>query len=205
MTYPDNVTAFKDLILGIAACVGMVVAIVGLRTWNRQLKGGVEYELARRLLRQTFRLRDAIKDVRYHTLTYERVQAKEGEPPLGREDSEYRGLVLAYEGRWGKLVAVHSDLQTDLIEGEVVWGDAVHQKFKSLLALVEELGSAIRAYLASSNPSLDPETRGLYSDMLAKKRDVMYDTSDFQRNEYTEEIKLALAETEQYLRPKLDR
>lgn len=49
----------KDIVLMLAAVVGAYVALRGLSTWNRQLKGGAEYELTRRLLKCTYRLRDA--------------------------------------------------------------------------------------------------------------------------------------------------
>ena len=45
----------KEIILTIAAIIGVVVAFVGLRTWRKQLKGNTEYELARRFLHSVYR------------------------------------------------------------------------------------------------------------------------------------------------------
>jgi hypothetical protein len=37
----------KDTVITLAAAVGAYVALRGLSTWNRQLKGGVEYDLTK--------------------------------------------------------------------------------------------------------------------------------------------------------------
>ena len=58
MRLPELVTLAKDLILSGAAIVGIYVAIKGLGTWQRQLKGQSEYELSRRMYR------DAISGLR---------------------------------------------------------------------------------------------------------------------------------------------
>ncbi len=48
-----------------AAITGAVVAVKGLGTWQRQLKGQSEYELSRRILVALFKYRDAITGVRH--------------------------------------------------------------------------------------------------------------------------------------------
>jgi hypothetical protein len=65
VTCTELVTLIKDLILCGAAIAGAVIAIKGLNTWKRQLKGQSEYELSRRLLVTLFKYRDAINGVRH--------------------------------------------------------------------------------------------------------------------------------------------
>ena len=60
----DFISIAKDITTGLAALIGAGVAIVGLRAWQHQLKGKTEYELARRLLRAVYRVRDEIHNVR---------------------------------------------------------------------------------------------------------------------------------------------
>ncbi|OQY20711.1 MAG: hypothetical protein B6I35_10155, partial [Anaerolineaceae bacterium 4572_32.2] len=60
----EYITLAKDVVTILAALVAATVAIMGLRTWRKQLRGKTEYELARRLLRSVYRVRDAIRIVR---------------------------------------------------------------------------------------------------------------------------------------------
>lgn len=55
MTCAEIVTSLKDLVFTGAAITGAVVAVKGLGTWQRQLKGQSEYELSRRILVTLFK------------------------------------------------------------------------------------------------------------------------------------------------------
>ena len=60
----DWIGVFKDIFLAVAALIGSCAAWLGLSTWNRQLIGNTEYDLARRILPLCYRYRDAIRGVR---------------------------------------------------------------------------------------------------------------------------------------------
>ena len=102
----EAIAITKDVVLTIAAAAGMYVAIRGLSTWNRQLKGGVEYELTRRLLRCTYRLREAIKSVRNPVMwSNEQPSPPDDEAKTMTQDQQrYYGLSKAYQNRWDKVV-----------------------------------------------------------------------------------------------------
>jgi hypothetical protein len=102
----------KDTVLTIAAMVGAYVALRGLSTWNRQLKGGVEYDLTRRILKCTYRLREAIKSVRNSVMWVSEMPT----PPeteaskMSMEQLRQYGLENAYQKRWDKVSEVRTDL-----------------------------------------------------------------------------------------------
>jgi len=50
-TFAAILAIVKDLVVTLAAAGGLIVALLGLRTWKRQLKGKTEWDLARRYLR----------------------------------------------------------------------------------------------------------------------------------------------------------
>jgi hypothetical protein len=54
----------KDIFTVLASITAGIVAIIGLQTWKKQLKGKTEYELAQRLLMAVYKIRDAIYYVR---------------------------------------------------------------------------------------------------------------------------------------------
>ncbi|MFD2273256.1 hypothetical protein ACFS07_25195 [Undibacterium arcticum] len=125
----------------LAAVVGAYVALRGLSTWNRQLKGGVEYDLTRRILKCTFRLREAIKGVRNPVIWgNEMPSPRENDAQrLTKEQLRHYGTANAYQKRWDKVTDVRSDLQTELLEAEVIWGRIIHEKFDPLFKLQNEL------------------------------------------------------------------
>ena len=137
----ESVGLVKDIVLTIAAVIGGFVAVRGLRTWNRQLKGGVEYELTRRLLKYSYRFRDAISRVRNPLMWSSEMPTPPAEvgKAMSDEDLRYYGLSRAYQLRWDKVNEVRNDLQTELIEAEVLWGRVVYKQFQPLFTLQNEL------------------------------------------------------------------
>lgn len=43
MSFPELILVLKDILVGIAAATTAVVAIKGLRSWSRELKGKAEF------------------------------------------------------------------------------------------------------------------------------------------------------------------
>src|SRR4051812_47421939 len=123
-TFVDLFAVSKDVVLTAVAMIGAFCAIKGLSTWNRQIKGTAEYELARRLLRCAYRLREAIKSVRNPLMLVEEMPSPPNDdaPFMGNEYRRFYGLSKGYQNRWDKVVEVESELRAELVEAEVLWG-----------------------------------------------------------------------------------
>jgi hypothetical protein len=196
----------KDIILGVAGITGAIVAIVGVNTWRRQLKGQVEYDLARRLLRLTFQYRDAIDRVRNPFIySYEMP-----EPPLdqaahmNRDQIEFYGLSKAYKKRWDGVVETRNALYPDLLEAEALWGRELGQHFSVLFGLETELSQYISYYLRLRNPDAPRHDKEAIAEIHKGKRDVMYGvlgTNDEYKKDFSEGIK----QIETYLKTHLQR
>ena len=205
MCVAEIVAVTKDVVLTVGAVVAMYVAVRGLNTWNRQLKGGVEYDLTRRLLKCTYRLREAIKAVRNPVMFANELP----NPPdaealaMSNEQRRYYGLSQAYQGRWNKVTVTRDDLQTELLEAEVIWGKAIHEQIEPLFALQRELFSDIHAYLIVCNPSENEDSRHANSEIRRKRREVLYDTSSFEPDPFSEDVEKAIASIETFLKPHL--
>lgn len=199
----EAIGLLKDVVLAVAAFVGMLVAVCGLTTWNRQLKGGVEYELTRRLLKHTYRLREAIRGVRHPFMSYGPAEDVEGAVPMNREQKEYQGLVNAYRERWAKVIAARDDLRTEILEGEVVWDDGIHGKFNPLFQLQSELSSEIQLYIEMSDPKIRIEIRDRLQDTRIGQRSVMYDMLGHVDDPFANDMKAVILEIESYLKPHL--
>lgn len=199
----EVIGAFKDVVLATAAIVGMCVAVFGLNTWNRQLKGGVEYELTRRLLKCTYRLREAIKVVRNPMILPEEQVVPDSKKLLALEDQRHLGLVNAYQARWDKITTARDDMQTELLEAEVVWSSAIYEKFNPLFTLQQELFADVHSYLALCNPAEGEQAKAAWQEIRQLRRRVLYDMLGAATDPYSDEIAHVISEIESYLKPHL--
>lgn len=199
----ESISIFKDVVLSTAAFVGMLVAVMGLQTWNRQLKGSVEYELTRRLLRCTYRLREAIKDVRHPVMLGEEMVLTDEQSKLNMREKRHRGLANAYQSRWSKVTAGRTELHAELLEAEVVWDKSIHDTFKSLFDLQQELFADIYLTVEMADPSQSEESSAAWREMRAIKRRVIYDLQGARNDPFSGEIEVAIEKIESYLKPHL--
>src|SRR5688572_23930577 len=153
-TTAEVITIVKDVATGSAALIAAGVAVVGLRTWQRQLRGQTDYQLARRLLRAVYVVRDEIRNVRnpliLSTEAKEAVMEKakeEGHVTVamaeGYEVSVSNSEPAVYEARWRRLSDKLAEMNAELLEAEVSWKDATKHT-QPLVNVIKTLGLAIR-------------------------------------------------------------
>lgn len=138
----------KELAVVFAAVTGAIVAIKGLNSWRRQLRGKTEYEAAVGLLRAVYKVRDAIALVRVafmdsgelaHALRIEGVrQSGEAAPDA---------IALAYSVRWNAVREAMSALQIAALEAEVHWRIQPRDLLVPLFKCVSELNWAVGYHL----------------------------------------------------------
>lgn len=198
-------TLTKDIVLTIAAIIGAYVALRGLNTWNRQLKGGVEYDLTRRLLKATYRLREAIKGVRHPVMwgNEQPLPPEDEAQGMNRDQKRYYGLSMAYQKRWDKVSEVRNELQTDLLEAEVLWGGIIYEKFEPLFRLQQELFADVHSYLVACNPSETAESRHAMGEIRRKRREVLYDYLGVEPDMFASDVANAIKGIESFLKPHL--
>lgn len=207
MPWDQVFATVKDVILATAAIVGAVVAVRGLNTWNRQLRGGVEYELARRVLRLTYRLRDALKAVRHPAIWAAEMPkpAESQAATMSRGEISHYGTAIAYQARWQKVAEVRSDLQAELLEAEVLWGSELRNRFDALNQLEHELFVAVRRHLEMVDPQAPDARKQALSKRQQASRDIIYDDMDEDGDEYTKDVIRAIERIETYLKAHLRR
>lgn len=205
MDYITQFTIAKDIVLSIAAAIGSYVAFRGLTNWTRQLKGGNEYELTRRLLKITYRLRDAIKGVRNPIMWRGETPFPEGDD--GRLASmamrNFYGESREYQKRWSNVAEVRADLQTELLEAEALWGQEIHDLFEPIFKLQNELFVAVDLQLTVCDPSEPLHIRNSRQNAIRKRRDVMYEITGETEDEFTTEMTCAIKSIETFLKPHL--
>ena len=193
------------MILTCVAITGAIVAVKGLGTWQRQLKGKTEYELSRRILVTLFKYRDAINDVRHPAMWwYEKPNPPEEEAKtMSNEQLNFYGTSKAYQHRWDKVQEQRTALYADLLEAEVLWGIELNDCFKVVFDLQHELFTRIRHYIELINPETSEQTKQAILNIDAKNRDIMYDDLADKPDEYKSDLINEIKVIEAYLKPKL--
>ena len=203
MEYIEASTLIKNLVLSGAAITGAIVAVKGLNTWNRQLKGQHEYELSRRILVSLFKFRDVIFAVRHPAIWQHEMESPPDEEKRSEGFIRHYGLSKAYQARWKKVQSEKTDLHADLLEAEAIWGSELRNPFKKIFDLEHELYSCVLRYLELLNPDTTEESKEAIQKIHRDKRDIMYDNLSEEPDEYIKDFFAAVEEIERYLKPKL--
>ena len=191
----------KDAYLSIAAAIAILVSILGLRTWKKQLRGKTEYELARRLLRATYKARDAIQDVRHPFIWEAEISgAAESLKKNGESLSKDADVIPAvYQTRWIKIQDAMSELSIEALEAEVLWGaKKVKDTINPLRQCVTDLRVDLEDYLHDRHG-----TKGdLEPGELQRIRKVVFWRSDnHQKDEFTGKLYSAISQIEATVKP----
>ena len=129
MSVAEWVKLIMSVVTGLAALTGAVVAVLGLSTWRRQLRGGAEYELARRVLRAVLALRNEIRNLR---CLY---------APIG-----FSGSADAIPRQLESLNRAAIELDAELVEAEVMWNSLLSGPKQSLKNCVDDLWVKTRSH-----------------------------------------------------------
>ena len=205
MICAETVTLLKDIILAGAAFTGAGVAIKGLGTWQRQLKGQSEYELSRRILVTLFKYRDAIGSVRNPMIWPNENPTPSADEVEGMNDAKKNSYRISkvYLSRWDKLQIERRALYADLLEAEAIWDNELKDIFKKVFDLEHELSICIRHHLSLLNPDVHEASKDAIRKIDEKRRDIMYGDEDDEDDEFKNDLFDAIKKIEQYLKPKL--
>ena len=211
MTPPEwqvYISIGKDIVTAGAALTAAVIAVLGLQAWKRQLRGKTDYELARRFLRAVYSVRDSIRALRNPVQNTEEIVAafkdstNTPQNAVNADDS-FKIEVGVYQLRWKRVNEAMSDLQVEMLEAEVSWGEAAAAKVEPFRQCVAKLHTATRRHLRyqlppySSRP-LDPDAR----EALDR---IIYEISNDESEDgtFTNEIKRSVETIEGFLKPRL--
>jgi hypothetical protein len=201
------IAILRDVITGLAAAAGGTVAILGLRAWKKQLRGKTEYELARRYLRNVYRVRDLFRQVRSPIQTAEELQQAfrgTGAAPPDPNDAELNLKVeeILYDFRWKRLNEAFSDLEVELLEAEVSWGDNAAAAVHPLRQCRQKLYTATRRHL---NRLSARRPQRLNASEIEELERIIYEiyTDNPSDESFTQEIGRAIELVEKFLKPHL--
>lgn len=205
MTLPEYITAIKDVILGLSVISAAIFAYLGLTTWRKELKGKSEYQLAKEVLKSTYKVRDAFMHVRSPAIyQYEYPEEMLDAQGYLKQEHDYAGSVHVYQKRWEMMVRDFSELEEHNLEAQVEWGAEFQNVIAKLRYCKAELQIAIQQMLERKK---NPRNIGLTSvGADAEERSVLYyHGADSKHDKFTSEINEAINEFEKWLRPHIKR
>lgn len=186
-----------------AAIAAAIVAVLGLRAWRVQLHGKAEYQLARRLLRAVYRVRDKIQAVRAPVMLGGEIAAAiehAGRDP--KEVSEEEKGVLGYELRWQAVTEAWSDLDVERLEAEVLWGEDIVNRLRKLRECTGLLYGAL--FQHAQTKTGQPWEKRKSEESLRRIDEILFHISDDPEvDPFTGKLHVAVTEIESFIRPKM--
>lgn len=153
MCFPviEIITAAKDMVLAIAASVTAFVAVKGLSTWNRQLRGTAGFDVARSLAKYSYKVRDKLQVCRSPLLSAHEFPDDYYEDELKKTpEKKAKGYAFVYSNRWIPVLEALQEFDASTLEAEALWGGPIRQATDQLRKVVREVSVAIDAFIANA-------------------------------------------------------
>lgn len=207
----EGLDNFSTVVTTLATIGAVCIAWMGLSTWKAQIKWQTDHDLARRLLVEIYRFRDAVGAARSpYVFAHEmRDDDKTENSGIRTPDESNAGMRRAFQRRFSEIGSNAPQLYALLLEAEAVWGPQLSAIWRDVNRLQNELSSATSLYLdylESQGKGVDPTV--FYPDKAAQMaaRKIIYSNGESDgKNEFSNRIKAAISRLEDYLRPKLGR
>ncbi|MCP4114405.1 MAG: hypothetical protein GY737_03180 [Desulfobacteraceae bacterium] len=184
----------KDVFSTIGTIGALVLGILGLTTWKRQLKGTSEYELAKKAILVTYEVQLAIQAVRNPMLHLSREEVESGR----RIEEEQR----IYDERMKILYQKWAELQTIRLETKVIWSEPAHNCFKEIQDRIGELKGAIWLHFWMKGAYAGPEaTVDNSPERVAENNKIIYFISE--SDDFTTKIEKSVKAVELFFRDKV--
>jgi len=185
-----------DTLVGLSAIVVAVVAIIGLKTWRRELKGRVLFDIARKIIRLSIELRANFEWARFPLSTSNENSGRQ--KAVGESDGEAQARDAWYV-RWNRLKPIMANIQTlQEMDWEIqtLLGDK-SQKISTAIKIYREsyanLKTAIDEYFEIKVEASIKESQYNNHDYLTELSHIVYGTStdDFSKKIYSTHEQLA--------------
>lgn len=125
----------RDVVATFATVTALGIGLAGLFTWQRQLRGTSEYEVAKQILVHAYQIQDAIRAVRNPMLHLRKEEVDAGRR-LEEEQRIYADRMSVVYERWAELKVL-------MLEAKAIWGECAVQPFGALEPQIRELRSAL--------------------------------------------------------------
>lgn len=187
--------------MGVAAIITSTVAIYGLQSWKRELRGKTNFDIARKLLKSAYLLRDEIRSSRSPMIFADEFP-KEYPGALGKVSREEKleAYSYIYQNRWKPISVALQEFDSFSLEAESIWGAEIRERCKKLRGCAHTLFTAMQTELdfisAGETSRRDEFYENNRKELYAFKKD---------ENPLSIKISESIKELENELRPHMQR
>ena len=204
MTLGEIIAITKDVLVAIAAATTAIVAVLGLKSWSRELKGKTEFEAARLLMKSTYKLRDELAYARSPFIRAgEFPEDYPGNMQENPPEREAQAWAYVYENRLSPVRDALQEFDTNLLEAEALWGGEIKQKGDDLRQCIVELHAAIEAVIEDKRNN--GEDFKADREFAKSMRSQVSASRNSQDNQLNNKIKNAIDAIENQIQPHLNR
>lgn len=198
----EVVSIAKEFLVSIAAATTAIVAVLGLRSWSRELRGRTQFEVARQLIRATYRVRDELRYCR--TPFIQGAEFPKDYPAVDKgvkSEQESKAWAHIYQNRWEPVRDALRELDAQLLEAEALWGSDIRKAGDVLRQCARDLQVAMEAII--EDKAVGGENFKSDRDFANKMRSTAHASVTSQDNELTNTIQDAVSTIENFVRPYL--
>lgn len=203
MTIPEIVSTVKDVLLGAAAVTTAIVAVMGLKSWSRELRGKTEFEAARNLMRSTYRVRDELQYTRSPFVGAGEFPSDYPGPQTATAEQEAQAWNYIYKNRWAPVREALQEFETHVLEAEALWGSDIRTKADELRQCARELQVAMDAVV--DDKAQRGENFKTDKEFGKEMRRTAHASRDDENNALNKKIKAGVNAIEDTVRPHLRR
>jgi hypothetical protein len=190
----EVVTTIGTVATIIGTIGALIIGVIGLSTWRRQLKGTAEYEVAKRAVLLARQVCDAMQAVRNPMLYLRKEEVEAGR---SLEDEQ-----RIYEKRLNRLLERWTELQTLALETGVIWGEEAERRFDPIRDLIGTLQAEIwlhfwlKGAYAVPGATVDNNPK-----RVAENAKIVFRVSE--NDDFSQRIKDALQNVEDFFRNRI--
>ncbi|MBN8596050.1 MAG: hypothetical protein J0L78_00080 [Planctomycetes bacterium] len=134
----DWLSTVANILVAMCTAIAVCIARRGLRTWREQVDYEIDHALARRLLTETYRLRDAVRTARRPIMSavefrraHSKLRDELGVTAIEGVDTSLL-QVPALGMRWDEVLQVQRAVEREVCEAEAIWGKAWASEFRTV-------------------------------------------------------------------------
>jgi hypothetical protein len=167
----------KEVSVAGAAVTGAVVAVLGLNTWKRQLKGTRRTEARHRLMILIYRYVEQMQRIRssFMQIPQEYIEEEKAKPSYSRGSPEDRASARVYQAWFNELSGIAVELRAARLEARVVFGESFEDLEDRLRRVTVQVSIGVRRHFDMTFERLDV-TR-IKEEQIEKWDAAMYDSS----------------------------
>jgi hypothetical protein len=139
MTSFEAVSLGKDVIVACAAAVTAFMAVVGINRWRDELKGKAEFEVARTLIRASYKLRDEIAIARSPLVRPAEFPSAYWASKQHSPEEEAQAWAHVYNNRWEPVAEAQRAFEAASLEAEALWGSQIRDRAEALRMCAHDL------------------------------------------------------------------